>query len=310
MLVDLQPVYWSECAAVQEAFPQLPANVAGLLTAARSAGSEVIHVRAAYTREQCPWLPHFERLNPGRKQYEVFPEAIEPWAAPLPGETIVDKDTFGAFVHAPDLAPSMRARGVHTVVMAGLITSVCVQHTVFGAFNAGFRVAVAHDACGDRSMERHKAAIRLYGGYMYEVVATKDVVERTRKVTEAEQRLQVAPEPLPLADQLSVPPTLLPDLVGKPALSPDTCLGVSLSQVSLVDYCQQVIAPRTNPLRSKACHPSEMGSAGCDEVSASMPSPAGLHLTGHLAGATRFKQHALLEAETNALTGQMAAAAI
>ncbi|ABO95687.1 predicted protein, partial [Ostreococcus lucimarinus CCE9901] len=96
---------------------------------------------------------------------------------PREGETIVDKDTFGAFIHAPDLAVRLREAGVKTIVFAGLITSVCVQHSVFSAFNAGFRVVVAHDACGDRSRARHEAALMLYGNYMYDVASTSELVQ-------------------------------------------------------------------------------------------------------------------------------------
>lgn len=287
MLVDLQPVYWTECEPARENFPHLPENVAALLAAARDSGAEVVHVRAAYSREQCPWLPQFERLNPGRKQYEVDPRATEPWASPLPGETTVDKDTFGAFVNAPDLTPDLRAKGVHTIIVCGLITSVCVQHTVFGAFNAGFRVAVAEDACGDRSVERHKAAISLYGGYMYEVVQTADVVSRTLAGSRGDA-FQNAPCP-ELSGKLSHALAMrrVGGRLSKPGMSPDTHLGVSLSQVSLLDYCQLATEPHS---KHAAAEPALADASG---LACSMPTGKN-HL--HDPATLCFKQHMLLDA--------------
>ena len=38
---------------------------------------------------------------------------------------------------------------------------MCVHHSAFTCFDAGFRVAVVRDACGDRSLKRHDDAISL-----------------------------------------------------------------------------------------------------------------------------------------------------
>ena len=255
MLVDIQPVYWSLAPEVQAAFPTFPENVSHLLASARDAGSHVVHVKASHTYDTCPWLKNFQRLNPGRRAYEIDPSEVEEFAQPREGETIVDKDTFGAFIHAPDLAVRLREAGVKTIVFAGLITSVCVQHSVFGAFNAGFRVVVAHDACGDRSRARHEAALMLYGNYMYDVASTSELVQETveakkreevessYKSTAAPSVVQKPPRPLAIAKPTAVHESNVADLKSKRYLvaskyggSPVSNLGVSLSQISLVDY--------------------------------------------------------------------------
>jgi hypothetical protein len=104
-------------------------------------------------------------------------------------------------------------------VICGLITSVCVQATALGAFSAGFRVAVAHDACGDRSRARHEAALLLYGDYMYEKITSLDIVERTVTPSQVTEVTNEQTWGVPIAKG-KLPP--------KP--------GVSLSQISLVDY--------------------------------------------------------------------------
>ena len=39
----------------------------------------------------------------------------------------------------------------------------------------GFRTVLIEDACADRGMERHRAALLLYGNYMYEVMRLHDL---------------------------------------------------------------------------------------------------------------------------------------
>lgn len=242
MLVDVQPVYWSLAPEIREGFPDFEDNISSLLACAREAGSPIIHVKASYSDATCPWLKQFRRLNPGRNVYEIDPDDVEPFAKPRDGEIIVDKDTFGAFIHAPDLAPKLRKDGVHTIVFAGLITSVCVQHSVFGGFNAGFRVAVAHDACGDRSRARHDAALMLYGDYMYDVTSTNELIKKTH---ESKKRTKPASAAIPPVHQpRTIPRRMVSALrataVGSACVSglpsPVSSLSVSLSQASLIDH--------------------------------------------------------------------------
>lgn len=242
MLVDVQPMYWSLAPEIREGFPDFEKNISTLLACAREAGSPIIHVKASYSDGACPWLKQFRRLNPGRRVYEMDPDDVEPFAKPQDGEIIVNKDTFGAFIHAPDLAPKLRKDGVHTIVFAGLITSVCVQHSVFGGFNAGFRVAVAHDACGDRSRARHDAALMLYGEYMYDVTSTDELIKETR---ESKKRTEPAATAIPQVHQPRTIPRSAVSAIRAmddvsacaPRLpSPVSSLHVSLSQLSLDDH--------------------------------------------------------------------------
>merc|ERR550539_165352 len=66
----------------------------------------------------------------------------------------------------------LRVSGIENVLVCGLITSVCVQHSAFSVFEAGYRTLLVEDACGDRGMARHKAALALYGNYMYEITTS------------------------------------------------------------------------------------------------------------------------------------------
>jgi maleamate amidohydrolase len=71
------------------------------------------------------------------------------------GEPVVTKQHASAFA-GTSLAATLRARGVDTVVVAGVSTSGCVRATATDALAAGFRPIVVADACADRSAARHE----------------------------------------------------------------------------------------------------------------------------------------------------------
>lgn len=180
VVVDVQPEYWSglsDGGEMKRDFPLFEENTAALLRACRARGLEIAWVRADYRRERSPWLPQFSALNPekGGETGGRGPPEWEPFAAPRPGEAVVRKHSWG--VGGTRLVELLKGRGVEEVLVCGLITSVCVQQTAFGLFEAGFRTALVEDACADRGRRRHDAALELYAGYMYRAVKVEDVIK-------------------------------------------------------------------------------------------------------------------------------------
>ena len=90
------------------------------------------------------------------------------------GDVILPKTSWSSSSN-PKLMQWLRGAGIDTVLVCGLITSVCVQHSAFSIFEAGFRTLLVTDACGDRGRARHDAALALYGDYMYELVTADDL---------------------------------------------------------------------------------------------------------------------------------------
>mmetsp|Transcript_19639 Transcript_19639/g.56270 ORF Transcript_19639/g.56270 Transcript_19639/m.56270 type:complete len:261 (+) Transcript_19639:85-867(+) len=186
IVIDVQPEYWSGSPAIRKDFPHFPEVVRQLIDRGRATGTPIVFIRAAYTNSTSPWLGQVERLRafraPGQapESLEVlYDPAISKWeqfAKPRSGEPIFVKPSWNCCSH-PAVVEHLRSRGIHTVILCGLITSICVQHSAFGLFEAGFRTAVVEDACADRSKERHDAAIFLYGGYMYEVVSSGQLLD-------------------------------------------------------------------------------------------------------------------------------------
>jgi len=91
---------------------------------------------------------------------------------PRPGEPVVPKHTFGGFygTHLGDLLRGCRA---DTVVLTGVCTDICVQHTAADAFFRGYGVVVAKDATAALTPADHerglKYMVRTYGARMSDV---------------------------------------------------------------------------------------------------------------------------------------------
>lgn len=131
------------------------APVARLLAAARRAGLVVAHSRSHRygTAVRLDLVPRGrEACDAG---YDVIPEL-----APLPGEIVTDKWTFGAFA-STDLERQLRARGVKRILLCGILTNVCVMATAVQAVDRFFRVCLVGDACAAFKPEWHDAAVDL-----------------------------------------------------------------------------------------------------------------------------------------------------
>ncbi|MFZ5781994.1 MAG: cysteine hydrolase family protein [Pseudomonadota bacterium] len=106
-------------------------------------------------------------------------EIVEPLRRLAPPAKILDKPVYSAFSH-PRLAPSLRRRGVETLIVTGGETDVCVMATVAAAVDLGFRVVLPADALCSSHDPTHDALMRLYSERFTQqihTVSTEQVVE-------------------------------------------------------------------------------------------------------------------------------------
>jgi biuret amidohydrolase len=80
--------------------------------------------------------------------------------APRPGEPVVDKPGKGAF-YATDLDAVLRSRRIHSLVVTGVTTEVCVQTTVREANDRGYECLVLEDCTASYFPEFHTAALAM-----------------------------------------------------------------------------------------------------------------------------------------------------
>ncbi|MBB3770355.1 nicotinamidase-related amidase [Angulomicrobium tetraedrale] len=171
ILIDLQNEYRPGATWAIIGYDSVLANAAQLLATARKAGICVVHAQF-YVRdeERGDYALHDEAAG------ETFRSAVagEPGAeicaevAPQDGDIVLHKNWPSAFRHT-DLEARLKARGIETLVVAGVLTDSCVTATVFDAVYLGFHVFLVKEACGSLSEAMHRTGMldmanRLYGG--------------------------------------------------------------------------------------------------------------------------------------------------
>lgn len=71
----------------------------------------------------------------------------------------IDKRTYSGFYNT-SLDNFLKYNNVKEVYIAGLVTSICVQHTAADAFFRGYKVNIIENCCADINNEKHENAIK------------------------------------------------------------------------------------------------------------------------------------------------------
>lgn len=137
----------------------LLARTAKLIEGARSAGMSVIYVVVGFRAGYPELSPRNQVFGPirGSGRFAEGGAGMEVHAAvaPKPGEVVVTKRRSSAFF-GTDLDMILRANGIETLVLAGILTSGVVLSTVRHAADADYRLVVVEDCCADRDAELHR----------------------------------------------------------------------------------------------------------------------------------------------------------
>ncbi|BCS87257.1 cysteine hydrolase family protein [Pseudodesulfovibrio sediminis] len=141
IVVDLQNDYFPGGAFEQENAEKAVRKGQILLNTFRERGLPVFHVRHESLRPEAGFL------LPGTKGAEIHPLVI-----PVNGEKVILKHYPNSF-RETGLEGALRDADVKRVVVIGMMTLMCIDATVRAAFDLGFEVVVAHDACAARSLE-------------------------------------------------------------------------------------------------------------------------------------------------------------
>lgn len=134
IVIDVQ-MDFAHRAAAGRAFanPRAVAGIADLLAAFRARDLPVIHV-------------HHHDLPPDSPMHAGAPgAAVQPQAAPLPGEPVCVKHVNSAFI-GTSLEADLRAAGRTELVLVGGAANYCVETTARMAGNLGFATTVVADA--------------------------------------------------------------------------------------------------------------------------------------------------------------------
>jgi nicotinamidase-related amidase len=134
------------------------------LALARVAGLEVIHtVIANLTADGRDRSLDYKRCGmgfaPGSRAAAVIEEL-----APGADELLLVKSSSSPF-SSTTLDYILRNIGIRTLVVIGLLTDQCIDHTVKDAADRGYRVVCLTDACQAETAERHDQALACFQGY-------------------------------------------------------------------------------------------------------------------------------------------------
>jgi nicotinamidase-related amidase len=141
VLIDLQNDYFPggamELVGAEEAVVQARA----LLEAFRARAWPVFHMQHISRRAGATFFID------GSKGAAIH-AAVEPSA----GEAVVTKH-FPSSFRETSLLESLRAAGASRLVVAGMMTHMCVDTTVRAAADLGFECLLAHDGCATRALQ-------------------------------------------------------------------------------------------------------------------------------------------------------------
>lgn len=161
-----------------DAAAPLLARTAGLIATARRARLPVVYVvvgfRPGYP-EVSPRNASFSAIMKTGRMIVTTPGAdIAPEVRPEDGDAVVVKHRVSAFA-GTDLEMLLRARGVDTLVLAGIATSGVVLSTVRHAADADYRLVVVGDCCADMDAEVHRVLLDKVLARQATVVAAADL---------------------------------------------------------------------------------------------------------------------------------------
>jgi ureidoacrylate peracid hydrolase len=182
IVVDVQNDYCHPDGAIAQgdndvtAVKKMMPNLHILLESARTHAIPIILIQTNHdsATNSDVWLSRFkDGINPicnagswGAEFYEV---------APLPGDIVVKKHRYSAFIHTR-LESVLRALKIETIVLTGVSTNICVESTARDGFMLDFRIVLVRDACAAFSQEEHDMSLKTIDSYFGMVATTNEVI--------------------------------------------------------------------------------------------------------------------------------------
>ncbi len=147
LLIDIQNDYFPGGAMELVGSPAAGAQAGKLLQAFRGKTLPVIHIQHISTRQGATFF------LPNTKGVEIH-ESV----APNTGETIFQKNYPNSFRETP-LFAHLRNHNITQLVIAGMMTQMCIDTTTRAAADFGFQCILAHDACATKSLSFDGATV-------------------------------------------------------------------------------------------------------------------------------------------------------
>ncbi|MCI7934448.1 hydrolase [Klebsiella pneumoniae] len=137
---------------------EVVARAARLADKCRQQGSPVIMVRVGWSTDFAEALKQPVDAQAGA---HTLPENWWTYPATLgkqESDIEVTKRQWGAF-YGTDLELQLRRRGIDTIILCGISTNIGVESTARNAWELGFNLVIAEDACSAASAEQHQGSM-------------------------------------------------------------------------------------------------------------------------------------------------------
>jgi len=149
-------------------------NVKRLLKFARKQGVPIVYATDAHLPNLDPefevWGPHATKGSWGA---EIIDEL-----KPEKGDYRVLKRKYSAF-QGTDLDMLLRELKIDTLILTGVITDICIQHTAADAFFRGYKVIVPQDCVEAADAPTQNAAIKfLRKAYGAEITTVNELMKK------------------------------------------------------------------------------------------------------------------------------------
>ena len=157
LIVDIQNDYFPGGAMEVVGAEAAATEAARLLATFRQHARPLVHIQHVATR---PGATFFLPNTPGVE--------IHGSVRPAPGEVVFPKHFPNSFRETP-LLDHLRALGIAELVIAGMMTPMCIDTTTRAAADLGFKCFLAHDACATRALSFngvHVAAENVQTAYL------------------------------------------------------------------------------------------------------------------------------------------------
>jgi nicotinamidase-related amidase len=173
LVIDIQNDYFPGGAMELEGAEAAGASAAEAIRRFRQRKLPVLHVRHLSVR------PGATFFVPGTRGAE-----IHPLAQPLAGEAVVEKNFPNSF-RATALEKLLNDAGIRNLVVAGMMTHMCVDASVRQAADLGYKVTLIGDACATRAQSFegesvparhvHAAFLAALNGFYAKVIHSHDL---------------------------------------------------------------------------------------------------------------------------------------
>ena len=173
LIIDIQNDYFPGGKMELEGADAAAVNASKALSRFRGEGEPVVHVRHLSTR---PGATFFLPGTPGAEIHSAV--------GPQAGERVIEKNFPNSF-RGTELERALKDAGVKELVVAGMMTHMCVDASVRQAADLGYKVTLLGDACATRAQtfagetvparQVHAAFLAALNGFYAKVIPTHEL---------------------------------------------------------------------------------------------------------------------------------------